>query len=176
MEFSALTPPFLDSNDNAGFLYIRPTFQCLNKLVLPENSTFLVAILLQKWEVPWAKALPLRLLLRLGAEFRCKFSQIFGTRFYLKSCAQSSYECGVRVVDYPCTLVSVSNRRPVYGEIGHTIMNLLIDFQHFRYQLPHVRGLAIYMRDKITHVRIPKNQYDDVRSIIHSHCFLMQLV
>ena len=53
----------------------------------------------------------------------------------------------------------------MYGEIGHTIMNLLIDFQHFRYQLPHVRGMALYMRDRVTHLRIPKNRYDDVRAV-----------
>ena len=40
---------------------------------------------------------PLRLMLRLGAEFRY----------------------------YPAPLVSVRGRKPVYGEIGHTIMNVL---------------------------------------------------
>lgn len=41
---------------------------------------------------------PLRLMLRMGAEFRY----------------------------YPCPLVSTRNRKPVFCEIGHTIMNLLV--------------------------------------------------
>lgn len=57
----------------------------------------LVGVLLQRWEIPWAKVFPLRLLLRLGAEFRY----------------------------YPCPLFSVRKRKPVFGEIGHTIINLL---------------------------------------------------
>lgn len=61
----------LGSSDHRGFLFVRPTFQCLNKLVVP-NTPFLVAILIHKWEVPWAKVFPLRLMLRLGAECRCK--------------------------------------------------------------------------------------------------------
>ena len=48
-------------------------------------------------QVPWARVAPLRLMLRLGAEFRY----------------------------YPAPLVSVRGRKPVYGEIGHTIMNVL---------------------------------------------------
>lgn len=50
-----------------------------------------------RWEAPWAKVFPIRLMLRLGAEFRY----------------------------YPCMLVSVRDRKPVYCEIGHTIINLL---------------------------------------------------
>ena len=65
---------FLDSRDHGGFLYVRATFQCVQKLVLP-NPPFLFGILLQKWETPWAKVFPLRLLLRLGAEYRCKSSE-----------------------------------------------------------------------------------------------------
>lgn len=50
-----------------------------------------------RWETPWATVFPIRLMLRLGAEYRY----------------------------YPCMLVSIRNRRPVYWEIGHTIINLL---------------------------------------------------
>jgi len=63
---------FLDSRDHGGILYIRPTFQCLHKLLLP-SPPYVFGILLQKWETPWAKVFPLRLLLRLGAEYRCKY-------------------------------------------------------------------------------------------------------
>lgn len=63
---------FLGSKDHGGFLYIRPSFQCLLKLALP-NPPYVFAILLQKWEIPWAKVFPIRLLLRLGAEYRCEY-------------------------------------------------------------------------------------------------------
>ena len=66
-----ITEPFLGSRDNSGFLFLRPTFQCLQRLILPQPP-YLFGILLQKWEIPWAKVFPLRLVLRLGAEFRCK--------------------------------------------------------------------------------------------------------
>ncbi|KAF4522110.1 hypothetical protein B566_EDAN012736 [Ephemera danica] len=92
--------PFLGSNDHGGFLYIRPTSQCLQRLVLPPPP-YLVAILLQRWEAPWARLFPLRLLLRLGYEFRY----------------------------YPCPLVSVRERRPVYCEVGQTILDILAVLQ-----------------------------------------------
>jgi MAD (mothers against decapentaplegic) interacting protein len=66
---------FLGSTEHGGFLYIAPTFQCLGKLILPDPP-YLFAVLLQKWELPWAKMFPLRLMLRLGAEFRCKYMYI----------------------------------------------------------------------------------------------------
>ena len=62
---------FLGSRDHGGFLYVQPTFQCMTKLPLPE-CPYLFGVLLQKWEVPWAKVFPIRLMLRLGAEYRCK--------------------------------------------------------------------------------------------------------
>lgn len=57
--------------ENSGFLFIRPTLQCFNNLVLP-SPPFLVALLFHKFEIPWIKVFPLRLILRLGAEYRCK--------------------------------------------------------------------------------------------------------
>jgi len=77
------------------------------------------------------------------------------------------------LLDYPCPLVSVRNRKPVYGEIGHTIMNLLADFHNFQYTLPQIRGLLIHMEEKQTCVRFPRSQYSAVSiclecSIYHS--------
>ena len=72
--------------------------------MLPQTP-YLCGILLQRWEIPWARVFPLRLLLRLGAEFRY----------------------------YPCPLFSVRQRKPVFGEVGHTIINLLAVFSlHFK--------------------------------------------
>ena len=56
--------------ENAGFLYFRPTYQCLQGFTVP-RTPFLVAILILQSEVVWARILPLRLLLRLGSEYRC---------------------------------------------------------------------------------------------------------
>ena len=67
------------------------------------------------------------------------------------------------ITDYPCPLISVRFRKPVYGEIGHTIMNLLADFTNFQYMLPQIKGVVIHMEDKKTFINFPKNKYDEVR-------------
>ncbi|XP_064604177.1 zinc finger FYVE domain-containing protein 9-like isoform X2 [Liolophura sinensis] len=129
---------FLGSKDHGGFLYIRPSFQCLLKLSLP-SPPYVFAILLQKWEIPWAKVFPIRLLLRLGAEYRY----------------------------YPCPLISIRNRKPVFFEIGHTIMNLLADFRSYQYMLPQVKGLLIHMEDKKTVINFPRNRYQDLMKVVN---------
>nr|CAD7423939.1 unnamed protein product [Timema monikensis] len=131
--------PFLGSMDHGGFIYIRPSFQCLHKLVLP-SAPYLIAILIHKWETPWARVFPIRLMLRLGAEFRY----------------------------YPCMLVSIRQRKPVYCEIGHTIMNLLADFRNLTYTLPSVRGLTVHMEDRQTSILLPKNRYDQVMRALNN--------
>jgi len=87
-----------------------------------------------RWETPWAKVFPLRLLLRLGAEYRY----------------------------YPCPLVSVRFRDALYFEIGHTVMKVLADFRNFGYTLPGVRGLTIHLKNRTTDVMFPRNRYDQV--------------
>ena len=67
--------------------------------------------------------------------------------------------------DYPCPLISVRFRKPVYEEIGHTIMNLLADFRNYQYMLPQVRGVTIHMEDKKTFLTFPRNRYDEVRDL-----------
>lgn len=62
------TSTFLGSKDHAGMLFFSPTCQPLDGLTLP-SQPFLFGLLIQKLEVPWAKVFPLRLLLRLGAEY-----------------------------------------------------------------------------------------------------------
>ncbi|XP_021795195.2 zinc finger FYVE domain-containing protein 16 isoform X2 [Papio anubis] len=91
------TEIFLSSKDHGGFLFITPTFQKLDGLPLPSNP-FLCGILIQKLEIPWAKVFPMRLMLRLGAEYKA----------------------------YPAPLTSIRGRKSLFGEIGHTIMNLLV--------------------------------------------------
>ncbi|CAG0920890.1 unnamed protein product, partial [Notodromas monacha] len=130
---------FLGSTDHGGFLYIKPTLQCLKNLLLPPPGTpYVVGLLLQKWELPWAKILPLRLALRLGAEFRY----------------------------YPCPLFSVRNRKSLFCELGHTMIKLLADFRNYKFTVQTVPGLVIHMEEKQTSVRIPRNRYDLVMKVI----------
>lgn len=131
--------PFLGSDDNAGFLYVKPSFQCLKNIPVP-STPYVIGVLIKRLEAPWAQLFPLRLQLRLGAEFRY----------------------------YPCPLFSSRSRSTVYGEVGHTIMNLLADFKNFQYTLPRVTGLLIHMEEKKTLVRLPQDRYDEVVKILNA--------
>ncbi|XP_051555342.1 zinc finger FYVE domain-containing protein 9-like isoform X1 [Myxocyprinus asiaticus] len=130
---SFFTQSFLGSKEHGGFLYISPTFQSLQDLPLP-NPPYVFGILVQKWETPWAKVFPIRLMLRLGAEYRF----------------------------YPCPLFSVRFRKPLFGETGHTIMNLLADFRNYQYTLPVVEGLVLDMEVRKTCIKIPSNRYNEL--------------
>ncbi|EDW72391.2 uncharacterized protein Dwil_GK20901 [Drosophila willistoni] len=130
---------FLGSREHGGFIYLRPTYQCLQGVIVPENP-YLVAVLIHRHEVPWAKVLPLRLILRLGAQYRY----------------------------YPCPLISVRNRESVYGEIAQTIINFLVDFRNYSYSLPAIRGLFIHMEDRQTTVLIPRHRQQDVIKAINN--------
>jgi len=120
---------YLGSSSHGGWLFIRHSHQTVADLLLPPPP-LLFAVLIMRWEVPWARVAPLRLMLRLGAEFRY----------------------------YPAPLVSVRGRKPVYGEIGHTIMNVLADFKNYTYALPTIGGLVIHMSPGTTSILIPKNR------------------
>ncbi|XP_043831654.1 LOW QUALITY PROTEIN: zinc finger FYVE domain-containing protein 16 [Dromiciops gliroides] len=130
---------FLNSKDHGGFLFITPTFQKLDDLPLPA-SPFLCGILIQKLEIPWAKVFPIRLMLRLGAEY------------------------GV----YPTPLTSIRCRKPLFGEIGHTIMNLLVDLRNYQYTLHNIEHLLIHMEMGKSCIKIPRKRYSDVMKVINS--------
>ncbi|XP_064785106.1 zinc finger FYVE domain-containing protein 9-like isoform X2 [Oncorhynchus masou masou] len=130
---SFFTQSFLGSREHGGFLYVSPSFQSLQDLMLP-NPPYLFGVLLQKWETPWAKVFPIRLMFRLGAEYRF----------------------------YPCPLFSVRFRKPLFGETGHTIMNLLADFCNYQYTLSMVKGLVVDMEVKKTCIKIPSNRYNEL--------------
>ena len=130
--------------DTAGLLLVRPpTNGCIENLVLPnKDKSFLVALLLQRWEVPWSKVFPMRLLLRLG------------------------YKYGV----YPYPVVSFRTRDPVYYEIGHTIISILGDFRNFRYSLTHVDGLRVTMNKSTRKVliRLAQSNYNQFNKVLDS--------
>lgn len=133
------TESFLSSKDHGGFLFITPTFQKLDDLPVP-RSPFLCGILIHKLEIPWAKAFPMRLMLRLGAEYKA----------------------------YPAPLTSVRGRRPLFGEIGHTIMNLLVDLRNYQYTLHNIDQLLIHMEMGKSCIKIPRKKYSDVLKVINS--------
>ncbi|XP_059500767.1 zinc finger FYVE domain-containing protein 16-like isoform X3 [Stegostoma tigrinum] len=133
------TENFLGSKDHGGFLFVTPTFQPLTDLLLP-SSPFLFGILIQKLEVPWAKVFPIRLMLRLGAEYNV----------------------------YPCPLMSVRFRKELFGETGHTIMNLLADLRNYQYTLPTIEGLVLLVEMGQSTVKIPKRRYNEVMKVVTS--------
>lgn len=131
------------TRDTAGLVFVRPLEDhCLNNLVLPENKNFLVALVLQRWEVPWSKVFPMRLLLRLGHKY------------------------GV----YPYPIISFKTREPVYYEVGHTIISILGDFRNFRYSITHVDGLKVILNKatrKVT-VQLSQSNYQQFNKVLDS--------
>ncbi|XP_053331323.1 zinc finger FYVE domain-containing protein 16 [Spea bombifrons] len=139
LENVTFTESFLGSKDHGGFLFFAPTFQDLSGLPLP-NNPFLCGVIIQKMEVPWAKVFPIRLMLRLGAEY----------------------------TTYPTPVTCRRNRKAVFGEIGHTIINLLTDLRNYQYTIPHVDGLVIHMKMGTTCIKIPSSRHNEILKVIHS--------
>ncbi|XP_064413195.1 zinc finger FYVE domain-containing protein 16 isoform X2 [Latimeria chalumnae] len=133
------TESFLGSKDHGGFLFVSPSFQALDDLPVP-NSPFLFGILIQKPEVPWAKVFSIRLMLRLGVEYNT----------------------------YPCPVVSIRQRKSLFGETGHTIMNLLADLRNYQYTLPNIEGLVIHMEMGKSYINLPKRNYSAIMKLINS--------
>ncbi|XP_068429791.1 zinc finger FYVE domain-containing protein 16 isoform X2 [Clinocottus analis] len=133
------TSSFLGSKDHAGMLFFPPAGQPLEGLSLPA-APFMFGLLVQKLEVPWAKVFPLRLLLRLGAEYSV----------------------------YPTTLTSVRFRDSVYRETGHTIMNLLADLRNYQYSLSVVEGLRIHMEMGHSYIDIPKRSFHEMQKVVNA--------
>uniref|UniRef100_A0A669Q5J2 FYVE-type domain-containing protein n=1 Tax=Phasianus colchicus TaxID=9054 RepID=A0A669Q5J2_PHACC len=139
MENVTFSENFLSNEDHGGFLFVSPTYQKLDDLMLPDNP-FLCGILIHKLEIPWAKVFPIRLMLRLGAEY------------------------GV----YPSPLVSFRHRKPVFGEIGHTIMNLLVDLRNYQYTLHTIDNLFVHVEMGRSCIKIPLRKYNQVMKVINS--------
>ncbi|XP_056395193.1 zinc finger FYVE domain-containing protein 16 isoform X2 [Hyla sarda] len=139
LENITFTESFLGSKDHGGFLFFTPTFQDLSGLPVP-NSPFLHGVIILKMEVPWAKVFPIRLMLTLGAE------------------------SGV----YPSPVTSRRHRKSVFGEIGHTIINLLTDLRNYQYTIPHVDGLVIHMEMGKSCIKIPSKRHNEILKVIHS--------
>ncbi|XP_061744088.1 zinc finger FYVE domain-containing protein 9 isoform X2 [Nerophis ophidion] len=138
LSLSLFGSSFLGSEEHAGFLFVSPTRQSLLGLALP-SQPYLFGLLVHRAEVTWAKAFPLRLMLRLGAEYRF----------------------------YPCPLYSVRFRKALFGEIGHTVMRLLVDFRNYRYGLPKVPGLIVDLEAQKTCIKIPTSGYNEMMKALN---------
>jgi MAD (mothers against decapentaplegic) interacting protein len=72
--------------------------------------------------------------------------------------------------------VSDRFRKPVYGEIGHTIMSLLCDTRNFQYTIPQIDGLSIQLDGAHTKITIPESQYDFIiKSLLTSNDYVFSL-
>ncbi|GAB0183402.1 zinc finger FYVE domain-containing protein 16 [Grus japonensis] len=139
MENITFTENFLSNKEHGGFLFVSPTFQKLDDHILPDNP-FLCGILIHKLEIPWAKVFPIRLMLRLGAEYGA----------------------------YPTPVVSFRNRKPLFGEIGHTIMNLLVDLRNYQYTLNTIENLFVHVEMGRSCIKIPLRKYNEVMKVVNS--------
>ncbi|XP_050768479.1 zinc finger FYVE domain-containing protein 16 isoform X1 [Gymnogyps californianus] len=139
MENITFTENFLSNKEHGGFLFVSPTFQKLDDQILPDNP-FLCGILIHKLEIPWAKVFPIRLMLRLGAEYGA----------------------------YPTPVVSFRHRKPLFGEIGHTIMNLLVDLRNYQYTLHTIDNLFVHVEMGRSCIKIPLRKYNEVMKVINS--------
>ncbi|XP_026013887.1 zinc finger FYVE domain-containing protein 9 isoform X4 [Astatotilapia calliptera] len=164
LSLSLFGSSFFGSQDHAGFLYVRSTLQSLQGLPLP-NQPYLFGLLVHRAEVAWAKAFPLRLMLRLGAEYRCKPGNYVSSLSYNVSSPVTHFLSLVPV--YPCPLYSVRFRKPLFGDIGHTIMRLLVDFRNYRYSLPVVSGLTVDLEAHRTCIKIPNTGYNELMKAVN---------
>ncbi|KAM9250526.1 zinc finger FYVE domain-containing protein 16 isoform 1-T1 [Cariama cristata] len=139
MENITFTENFLNNKEHGGFLFVSPTFQKFDDQILPDNP-FLCGILIHKLEIPWAKVFPMRLMLRLGAEYGA----------------------------YPTPVMSFRHRKPLFGEIGHTIMNLLVDLRNYQYTLHTIDNLFVHVEMGRSCVKIPLRKYNEVMKVINS--------
>ncbi|KAF1499547.1 Zinc finger FYVE domain-containing protein 16, partial [Eudyptula minor novaehollandiae] len=139
MENITFTENFLGNKEHGGFLFVSPIFQKLDDQILPDNP-FLCGILIHKLEIPWAKVFPIRLMLRLGAEYGA----------------------------YPTPVVSFRHRKPLFGEIGHTIMNLLVDLRNYQYTLHTIDNLFVHVEMGRSCIKIPLRKYNEVMKVVNS--------
>lgn len=73
-------------------------------------------------------------------------------------------------------MASDRTRKPVYGEIGHTIMSLLCDTRNFQYTIPQIDGLCIQIEGLHTRITIPESQYDFIiKSLLTSNDYVFSL-
>ncbi|CAF2393573.1 unnamed protein product [Rotaria sp. Silwood2] len=132
LSLSSSSTTFLGSSTATGFLYISEPTSLYN--LFPE-APYIFGILIHRLELPTAQCFPMRLLLRLGYEYK----------------------------SYPWPLFSIINRDSMFSDTQQTIMSLLCDFRSFTYVLPTIRGVTISVGIQgSVSIRIPRNRHDDM--------------
>ena len=151
---SCVPAPEGDESSGGGFLLVRASsVSCLPpQALLPPLAPFLVALPFHRTEAVWAQVLPLRLLLRMGVEARV----------------------------FPAPGVGSRDRRPLFFEVGHTILNVLAvshscahaltdsrsrqDLRNFAYAMPCVAGVVVThcLASRRTTLLLPRTRYDAV--------------
>uniref|UniRef100_H2Z608 Smad anchor for receptor activation-like C-terminal domain-containing protein n=1 Tax=Ciona savignyi TaxID=51511 RepID=H2Z608_CIOSA len=154
-EFLSSMDEFNGSKDFAGVLFVRQSCQDVDAMRHDESvssfhnnfssntvqfSSTLFALLVCKSEVPWANLFPHRLLCALGAQAN----------------------------QYPCPLVNEKYRKPVYRELGNTILSILCDFRNFKYKVISVQGLVVIVKNSTITINLPCNRFPDIMKILNS--------
>ena len=142
---------YLDFN---AVLYVRATLQSTQNVILPDRNCGppFFGLLVKQMEIPWAKLFPLRLLLRMGAEYRL----------------------------YPWPLFNALDRKCLYTDyVNNSIILYLADFRNFSFSLNEIPGLYMDMEhDKVIssdtkneNVRVtiylPKINYKKIEAMVN---------
>lgn len=131
---------YLDFN---AILYVHASLQSTQNVILPDRSCgqVLFGLLVKQTEIPWAKLFPLRLLLRMGAEYRL----------------------------YPWPLFNALDRKCLYSEfVDNSIIHFLADFRNFSFTLNEIPGLYMHMEhDKVIPSVPDADKQDNVRVTIY---------
>ncbi|KAM9250527.1 zinc finger FYVE domain-containing protein 16 isoform 2-T2 [Cariama cristata] len=72
------------------------------------------------------------------------------------------------ITSYPTPVMSFRHRKPLFGEIGHTIMNLLVDLRNYQYTLHTIDNLFVHVEMGRSCVKIPLRKYNEVMKVINS--------
>ncbi|NXI38241.1 ZFY16 protein, partial [Galbula dea] len=128
---------FLPNEEHGGIVFVSPTLQNFDDEFLPDKP-ILYGILIHKLEVPWARVFPLRLILRFGAESD----------------------------GYPAAVVNLRQRKALFSQIGHTIMESLADFSSYQYTLHTIENLFVHLETGGSSIKIPRRRYNEVNKTI----------
>ncbi|CAJ0963188.1 unnamed protein product, partial [Mesorhabditis belari] len=124
-------------------LVYRPSIQETRSLSIQwPPHPFVIGISLHDKEFIWALASPNRLLLRLGL--------------------LNSW--------YPCPLINVPGREPVYGtDTNNTVLKVFTDFREWSYRMPNVPGSSVILKGNETLIRIPYLAKQQIKEIVETN-------
>ncbi|KAL3116007.1 hypothetical protein niasHT_007307 [Heterodera trifolii] len=124
----------------AALLFHRPHYKQNFANFRPPSHPFLIGIFVQKDELPLAKCVPCRLLLRLGMLYD----------------------------EYPFPVVNVRRERPLFtaNSIQSSVLKVLNDFRFWSYRMARLSGCIVAIRETTTVIILSSWALDDVRQIV----------